>query len=68
MSKTCTGCQHDREGRCHRNAPSPRTDGHEPDRAAWPAHGNQGCGEYSAPRPAEAFPDAPNPRKVRLSK
>jgi hypothetical protein len=28
----------------------------------------QGCGEYSAPRPVEAFPDAPNPKRVKLGK
>jgi len=67
MSTTCTGCEHDREGRCRANAPKPTTDGITLDRVQWPQHDGKGCGQYKG-QPAEAFPDAPNPRRVNLKK
>jgi hypothetical protein len=51
MSNTCAGCQHNRGGRCRAHAPAPRTDGQPADRAEWPPHDGQGCGEYAAPEP-----------------
>lgn len=62
---TCTGCEHDRNGRCHALPPAPRTDGREPDRAAWPLHGGQGCGGYSAPKPIDVA-DSAAPKRVKL--
>jgi hypothetical protein len=46
----------------------PRTDGREPDRAAWPKHGNLGCGEHATVPVPELYPDAPNPKRVNLKK
>lgn len=63
MSKTCDGCEHDRDGRCHALPPAPRTDGREPDRAVWPRHGDAGCGAYTA---APVVADATAPKRVKL--
>ncbi len=53
MSATCTGCRHNRNGRCRAHAPTPRTDGQPADRAEWPPHDGLGCGEYAAPSEPE---------------
>ncbi len=68
MSTTCDGCKHNRGTTCHARAPLPRTDGREPDRAAWPKHGNLGCGEHAPSLVPELYPDAPNPKRVKLGK
>jgi len=65
---TCDGCKHNRGTTCHARAPLPRTDGRALERAQWPLHGNLGCGEFASVAPPEFYPDAPNPRRVKLSK
>lgn len=50
---TCAGCQHDRGGYCRARAPMPSTAERLPDRAVWPRHDGQGCGEYAAPTEPE---------------
>jgi len=62
---SCDNCIYARGQHCHRYAPQPTTTGAVPDRAVWPLHGNQGCGDFKAPDP---LADGPNPRKVRLGK
>ena len=67
---TCNGCIYDADGRC-RALPPPlrlRVDGGHADRALWPQHDGNGCGGYVAPKPVEAYPDGPNPKRVRLGK
>lgn len=65
---TCNGCTFDRNGTCRALPPPPRVDGGTADRATWPQHDGNGCGGYIAAKPVELYPDAPNPKRVRLSK
>ena len=65
---TCNGCIYDADGRCRALPPAPRVDGGHADRASWPQHDGKGCGGYVATKPAEAYPDGPSPKRVRLGK
>ena len=65
---TCHGCAFDDAGRCRALPPAPRVDGNAADRASWPQHDSKGCGAYTATKAPEVYPDAPNPKRVRLSK
>jgi hypothetical protein len=62
---TCDGCQHNRNGRCRAHAPTPRTDGQPADRAEWPPHDGQGCGDYSAAKPLDPA-ESVAPKRVKL--